>query len=217
MSLLSFGLAKPQTDIGGSLVLDVLQDEDFELPGEVTLYPTEAGSEISDNIFCGAKRLRIRGVVSASALFDFNLGSTSTRLADAVEALEGLRDKRQTFEVSTGLRLYPDMAFATLRLSRRGDGMGNWLHVEAEMVQVSVVKLREADVPERAAAPSARGRAGRTATPAGRTSTSGPGAATGAPSGPGQTPMSNIMQGGVSQAPERAGDYLRSLLPGSPR
>ena len=217
MSLLSFGLPKPQTDLGSALVLDVLQDEEFELPGEVTLYPTEAGSEISDHVFTAAKRLRIRGVVSSSALFDFSLGSVSTRHADAIEALEGLRAKRQTFEVSTGMRLYPDMAFANLRFSRKGEGQGNWLHVEAEMVQVTVVKLREADVPERAAAPSARGRAGRTATPAGRTSDSGAGATTGAPNGPGQTPMSNIMQGGISQAPERAGDYLRSLLPGSPR
>jgi hypothetical protein len=196
MSILSFGLPKPQTDLGGAVVLDVLQTEDFELPGEVTLYPTEDGAEVSDHIFCGAERLRIAGTVSASALFNFSLGGVSTRMADAIEALEGLRNKRQTFEVSTGLRLYPDMAFATLRFSRKGEGQGNWLFVDAELIRVRTVTLREADVPERAAAPSARGRAGRTATPAGRTSDSGAGAATGAQFGPGETGFSRLMQRG---------------------
>lgn len=184
MTILSFGLPKPQTDLGGAVVLDVLQTEDFELPGEVSVYPIEEGAERSDHIFTGAERLRVSGTVSASAMFDFGLGGFSTRMADAVEALEGLRNKRQTFEVSTGLRLYPDMGFANLRFSRKGEGQGNWLYIEAEMVRVRVVQLREADVPERAAAPSARGRAGRTATPAGRTSASGAGAASTATTAP---------------------------------
>lgn len=155
----------------GQIALDVLTSEQIELPGEVTRYPTEDGSEMSDHIIIKSKTLAIEGRImnSAFGLVDTILNgvtTSTTKLADVIAKLEALRNERRLFEVTTGLGQYRDMAFEALSFSRT-DTEGGQVSVSAKMVQVRKVQLRQADVP-RGTDAATRNRTGRTGTPAGQ-------------------------------------------------
>lgn len=156
----------------GVLTLDVLVTEELELPGTVTLYPVEDGTEISDHIARGAPRLHIGGSVSHSEMLELGLLSKS-RLIDAVEALEFMHEQRQPITVVTGLRVYEDMGIAHLRMVRSsGEKGGNWIDIDAELIRIQRVALKQAEVPRTAA--DARGKAGPTAQRAGQSAASNP-------------------------------------------
>lgn len=153
----------------GTLVLDVLVTEEIDLEGEVTRYPVEDGTTISDHVFQGPEIVRISGMVSEGDTAAFSFSSAlGTRIADAIGLMRAMHAERQLVTVSTGKMLYEDMAFSRLSASRSADGEGgNWLTIKAELVKVRKVKLRTADAP---AASPASGRTGQTQTPAGRSS-----------------------------------------------
>lgn len=153
----------------GALELDLLTSEEIDLEGEVTRYPVEDGTIISDHIFQGVEIVRISGVVSEGSVTTFAFSSAlGTKIADAIEVLKSMHKERALVTVSTGKMVYTDMAFTSLNATRSADGEGgNWLNIRADLMKVNKVTLRTADVP--AAAP-ASGRAGQTQTPAGRSS-----------------------------------------------
>ncbi len=204
MSILGlFTFNKPQTSLGG-IVLDILESESYSLPGKVTRYAVEDGSQISDHIFIEARELTISGIISHAEFVTFGAldggFSKSTRLSEILTEIETLRDAREIFQVVTGLRKYTDMAFESLEFSRKnGDMGGNWLYINAKMIGVTKVSLQTAEVP---AAPSARNRAGQTATPAGRNTPSGAGGS-GEQQGP--TRPQSLLQGARSYVSGQGG------------
>lgn len=169
----------------GALILDCLLTEEIDFESQVTIYPVEDGTEISDHITQGSKRVRISGVMSTadvsggfgfSSLFGY-ASDSSVKLVDVVEAIERMHTARQLVEISTGQIVYPDMAFTNLSISRSADGGGgNWASIKAELIRIRKVKLKTADVPaaETVAAP-ADGRAGQTNKPAGKSTAAGGG------------------------------------------
>lgn len=156
-----------------TIVLDVLVTEDVDLPGRVTRYPVEDGTEISDNVTVEAETLRLGGMVALADAAAIESGRTAagSRMVDVVEALRKLRRDRALVSCSTGQMLYRDYAFESLRATRSADGSGgNWLSVEAELVKITKVQLATAEVPERAQGDAA-GRTGQTNKAAGRNGT----------------------------------------------
>lgn len=178
--ILGFLFGDKKTTIGG-ISLDILEDERYSLPGKVTRYPVEDGTEISDHIIMEAEELNISGRISHSegVLFSSNFTfAVSTRLSENVDMLKKLRDARITFDVETGLRLYENVAFESLEFRRSSNEGGNWLSIDAKMVVVKKVKLRTAEVAAAsnpASGTSTANRTGSTGTPAGQSTPSAEG------------------------------------------
>jgi hypothetical protein len=198
ISLLSFS-DRSRSQLG-MLILDVLVSEEIDLAAEVTRYPVEDGTIISDHITQGVETIRISGMVSTAsvAAFSFSAGPGSIKLVDAVEKLRAMHKARALVTISTGQMLYEDFAFTNLNAVRsNGDKGGNWLQVRGELIKVRKSRLKTADVPaEQAARAPARGRAGATNTPAGRTSsTSTPNGSPSSSGGPvNQTPADALYE-----------------------
>lgn len=158
----------------GALVLDILTSEELNLPSEVSRYPVEDGSTISDHITQGSETLRISGFVSSADVLAFaflrGAGPGNAKLVDAIGQLRTMHAARALVTVSTGQMRYEGYAFANLRAVRSSSDGGNWLEVEAELVQVRKVTLKTADVPESTAKEPAKGRSGKTQASAGKAS-----------------------------------------------
>lgn len=167
--IVGFSFSSPTRSQIGELVLDILDEEEIDLPGEVTKLPVETGSEVSDHIFIKADGLKIKGQIASGSgvLFDFSGTTGITKLVDAVEQLRELRAARELITVTTGLTFYDNMGIGNLKISRRGNGEGNWLSIDMELTEVKTVKLRTAEVPAGANTPTGN-RTGNTNTPAGR-------------------------------------------------
>ena len=171
---MNFGISFLQTRTKvGQITLDVNMSETINLPGEVTRYPVEDGSEMSDHIFIKAKTLAIEGKVGNAkfGLLDIVAGAGffTSKMLDVLDQIEALRDQRVTFDVTTGLGLYQNMAFEDVEMSRTADDSG-WLNISMKMVQVVKVELRTAEVPAE--------RTGSTATPSGRNTPNASGSST---------------------------------------
>lgn len=185
ISVFSFSDRRSQL---GALVLDVLISEEIDLAAEVTRYPVEDGTTISDHITQGVETVRISGMVSTAsvAAFSFSAAPGMVKLVDAVEKLRAMHKARAVVTISTGQMVYKDMAFTSLNAVRTaGERGGNWLSIKGELVKVRKVKLKQAEVPAEPVAEPAKGRAGQTNKPAGKaspTSTTA-GATSGAASG----------------------------------
>ncbi len=165
----------------GSLILDVLSTEEIDFSSDVTKYPTEDGSVITDHITEGNEKIRISGMIGTADIAGgfgnlsglVNTPDSSVKLVTIVEILRGMHKARQLITVSTGQMLYENMAFTSLNAQRSSDGNGgNWLSIKAEMTKVVKVRLKTADVPAREninTTEPAAGRAGATGAAAGRT------------------------------------------------
>lgn len=162
----------------GVLLLDVLATEELSFPSEVSMYPVEDGTQISDHITQEPERLRLGGLISTAdvsggfgiaAAFGFSTDNSS-KLIDVIEALRQMHKARAPINISTGQLVYYDMAFSNLEARRSSDGDGgNWLNVSAELVKITKVKLKTADVPApENTSGEAAGRAGETNKPGGR-------------------------------------------------
>lgn len=200
----------------GSLILDVLTTEEIDFSSDVTKYPTEDGSVITDHITEGNEKIRISGMIGTqdvaggfgnlSGLID--TPDISVKLVTIVEILRKMHKARELITVSTGQMLYEDMAFTSLNAQRSSDGNGgNWLSIKAEMTKVIKVKLKTADVPPKEAVTEpAAGRAGATAASAGRTTPT----STPASTGPGRSVLATGADAGYT--PQNAISGLRNFL-----
>lgn len=202
-----FGDRSGKTLMAG-IKIDVLENESLTLDGKVTRYPVEDGTEITDHIFVNSAKLDISGRISHIDGFSIG-GSRVARLNEILDQFKLARDKRQTFEVLTGLRKYEEMAFESLKFERHNDqDGGNWLHISASMIEIRKVKLQTAEVP--AGEAPTRNRTGRTATPSGRNTPS----AQAAPSGTYGPQRGTTIGAGIEDRAGAAGgygNYLRNL------
>lgn len=162
----------------GTLILDVLATESISLEGDVTRYPVEDGTEISDHITVQSEKVSVSGLVSHLDMIEagdiFSGGDISvgkTRIIDAIDALRQLRDARTLISVITGLGIYTDMAIANARVNRTKEN-GNYVDIQIDLVKIVKVTLRQADLPPEKAAPSVKEKTGSTRQKAGQTSKS---------------------------------------------
>lgn len=168
-----YGNARSQL---GYLELDVLVTENLSLPSDVTKYPIEDGSEISDHITEGSEELNITGSISGSTSFglDFfggfnSFGICKSKIIDAVDTLRKMHTERKLIKVVTGLGTYEDMGFTALSFNRQsGDKGGNWIDINASLRKVKKVKLKETELPPEQATGSAKGRTGKTESKGGK-------------------------------------------------
>ena len=204
----------------GILLLDVLMTEEIDFASQVTMYPVENGSTITDHVTQGVKTVRLGGLMSTanvsgagSNVAGFGFGfDGSAKVIDVIESLETMHKTRALISVSTGQMVYQNMAFTSMNAQRSSDGKGgNWLSIKAELVEVRKVTLKTADVPAENVAAPAKGRAGATATAAGRTTPDNTNSLIGPPRNAGDSTIAKSLQNSA-RTPETFLNGLRSSL-----
>lgn len=144
--MISLTFMQSPTEIG-YLTLDVLADENISYPSEATKFPVENGAKISDHIVNDQIKLTISGLRSHSTGYTFDVLKKKTRLIDALECIEQIREEKQLITVTTKLRVYENMAFGNCTVKRsNGELSGNMLDITAELSRIEKVSLRTAEV-----------------------------------------------------------------------
>lgn len=173
VSLLFNSLVGKRTTIG-ILELDALLTENTSLRSQITEYPVEDGSVISDHITQEAEILSIDGVITGAGTL-FNIAAGKAKLIAAKETLRQLHQDRTLLTITTGIDIYTDFAIESCEINRTADG-GEKLDVSLTLKKIKKVTLRTADIPPEKTSGSATSKAGKTKTNAGKTTGNKPSA-----------------------------------------
>ena len=133
VNLLFSALAGKRTTIG-VLELDALLTENTSLSSQITEYPIEDGTVISDHITRESERLSLSGVITGTGTL-FNVGLGKYKLIAAKETLRELHAKRELVTIVTGLDVYEDFAIESLEIERNSDD-GERLNISAEFRKI---------------------------------------------------------------------------------
>ena len=142
LSLL-FGRAEPTTISGnlsiGEIELDASLSESHQFDSEVTQYPVEDGSVITDHIQNRPDKLTINGFVSNTPVRLFSsvaidLVRTSGN-SGRFDALERIHRERVLVDIVTPLKSYTDMAMESLTVPRNA-AIGDTLEFSATFIKV---------------------------------------------------------------------------------
>ncbi|CAM6807578.1 hypothetical protein ENKOMM257B_06905 [Enterobacter kobei] len=151
----------------GTLTVDVVEDEGHVWQNDVTQYPVETGSDITDNIrpkpdeltfkcFVGGAPIKGYAERAADAVeFGTNLMNGDTdallggnqRLQEAFNQVRALRDSRQLVTVATRYRTYTSCAVVSVEMNRVPDD-GEALSFTMSLRQVRIVSSQMTRVPE---------------------------------------------------------------------
>ncbi len=143
MSLVTFYFKdQPRGNIGG-ISVDATISDDVSYRADITEYPVEEGSEISDNIILKPYRLIMRGLISDNPLFLANTHEnihyndySNSRVKNAYETLLDLFFTKEPFDVVTGLDIYQNVFFVAFDINRDAD-TGEALSFSAKFKQIS--------------------------------------------------------------------------------
>ncbi|MFZ7222726.1 phage baseplate protein [Avibacterium avium] len=171
VNLLFSALAGKRTTIG-VLELDALLTESTSLSSQITEYPVEDGTVISDHITQESERLSLSGVITGAGTL-FNVGLGKYKLISAKETLRELHANRELITIVTGLDVYQDFAIESIEIERNSDD-GERLNVTAEFRKINKVSLRKEEMPPEKTSPSVKGKTGKTKAQVGKAATSKP-------------------------------------------
>lgn len=134
-----------------SIDLDVTQDETHEWKSEVTLYPVEEGSQISDNIRPLPDKITITGWITDAPINDEELnaetvGDTNSRTLTTFGLLHDLKDQRKLMTVYTKYKVYTSMALQSCNIPRSGN-IGEAITFTMEFINIRLVDTQTVDVP----------------------------------------------------------------------
>jgi hypothetical protein len=131
---------KNQKSIGG-IQIDAFVEEGHERSAQVTRYPIEDGSNISDHVIHDPDRLSINGVVGPSSIYSKNIQQeTSTnRVLDCYLKLEELTQKGEPVTVVTGLKVYDSMIIESFSVQRNAQNGGS-LDFTMSLSRIKTVK-----------------------------------------------------------------------------
>lgn len=161
-----------QRSMIGSLALDALLIEDTELTANISAYPVEDGTVISDHITHEPERLSLSGVVTGAGVRLFSAGGRS-KLIEAKATLREIHAQRLPITIVTGMDIYTDYAMSNAKISRTNEG--EKITLDCEFQKIDKVQLRQADLPPEKVKPGttgsgsgAQGKAGQTAAKGGK-------------------------------------------------
>lgn len=137
--------------------LDVTQDEAHEWKNDVTLYPVEEGSQISDNIRRMPDKVTITGWITDSPINDDDLAAFNqtadeggadlpSRVFTTFGLLHDLMEQRELMTLYTRHKVYTQMALQSCNIPRNGT-IGEALNFTLEFVNVRIVSTQTVDVP----------------------------------------------------------------------
>nr|DAS24541.1 MAG TPA: hypothetical protein [Caudoviricetes sp.] len=166
-----------------AIELDALLNETTVMSSQITEYPVEDGTIVSDHITLDSERLTIEGVISgAGSLFGIKAGKAE--LINAKETLRELHRTRELITIVTGVDLYEDFAIESCSIARNNE-YGEQYQVELALRKIKKVTLKTEDMPPEKSGKSTQGKAGKTKSNAGKAKTGTP-----SPSQEARVPMS---------------------------
>ena len=122
-----------------AIELDALLNETTVMSSQITEYPVEDGTIISDHITLDSERLTIEGVISgAGSLFGIKAGKAE--LINAKETLRELHRTRELITIVTGVDLYEDFAIESCSIARNNE-FGEQYKVGLELRKIKKVTL----------------------------------------------------------------------------
>lgn len=135
------------------LTLDASVEEAHSVEVEITQFPIETGSNISDHRIRKPKKLRMRGVISNHPLV-FPLTALTMRAGpyggkrdvEAWDKLNALLESEQLLTIITTLKTYENMVLQSISAPRDA-ARGESLHFTAMLEQVQLVELQTGPAP----------------------------------------------------------------------
>ena len=148
----AYGSVSKTDDAGTitSLDLDVMQDEIHEWKNDVTQFPVEIGSQITDHIQPLPDFISVTGIISNSAIGVDALSSQEggeDRCQTAFDLLRKFHDDRQLLTVYTRYKVYTDMALKSCNIPR-DSSVGDSIKFKLEFDHVRMVDTKTVDVPD---------------------------------------------------------------------
>jgi len=142
---LLFKKADPATI--GQIQLDVSLSESHEYRSDVSEYPVEDGSVISDHISNKSDRLSLNGFVTNSPIDLLTgqqaalsrTGRAGNRVETVFEELLRIHEAREPVKIVTSLRVYDSMAMESLSVPRNAQ-IGEALEFSVVFVEIQKVK-----------------------------------------------------------------------------
>jgi len=126
--------------------IDVAITEGHQFDSEVTKYPVEQGSDVSDNIRNLPVVITLEGVVSDTPIGAIALDQTRRPEAgsaapsvDAYQRIIAIRDEKEPIEIETSLGKFDSMVLTSLGITRDRD-TGKALRFTAQFEQVIIKK-----------------------------------------------------------------------------
>ncbi len=142
---LSLLFGRPEPAKIGEIELDASLSESHQFASEVTQFPVEDGSVITDHIQNKPDEVSINGFVTNTPVRSFaTIGAAidlvrssgiSGRTELAFEALERIHRDRELVTIVTNLKTYADMALQSLTVPRNA-AIGDVLEFSADFVKV---------------------------------------------------------------------------------
>ena len=129
----------------GALELDALVSENTSLKSQITEYPIEDGSVISDHISQESETLSLEGVITGTGTL-FNIAAGKSKLIAAKEALRTLHKNRELITIITGVDVYEDFAIESCDINRNNKD-GEQFSVNLELKKINKVTLRTEEIP----------------------------------------------------------------------
>lgn len=136
-------------DFRFSLDLDVTEDEVHEWSNEVTTFPVEVGSKISDHIQPMPDKLTITGVVTNSAFSEAAMKdyqSKKDRCQSSFDTVRNLMDGGRLLTVYTKHKIYTGMALKSTNIPRNA-AIGDSIRFKMEFIHFNIVNTKTIDVP----------------------------------------------------------------------
>lgn len=158
MGILSFIFSQDRAKIAG-LLIDASIEETHTIDADVTEYPVEDGSMITDHVQVKTPELVMKGVITDAPLGYALVGNIQNlirsvsilfggtkRSIDGYNVLVDLQAKRMPFDVYTTLRRYKNMVIKNLSVVRNAD-QGASVHFSATLKQIHVAVSEVEEVP----------------------------------------------------------------------
>lgn len=130
--------------------VDAAISEEHVRESEVTNFPVEDGTNISDHIIIQPEQLTIEGIISESPvqyLTNILDSSPEIDLADAWKEIESLWRSGAVLKITTGLQEYPEMICTSLVVPRDGT-TGHSIRIKATFQEWRVAETSVTGVAE---------------------------------------------------------------------
>ena len=146
MSLTNLFFGKGPQKLIGSIEVDAFITETHSRTSELTSYPVEDGTDISDHIINNPIGLSVDGFISPAAVTLLQVTRQADRHIKSFEQINVLMDKKELVQVVTGLKVYDNMHIQSFVVNRNKTN-GNALAFTMGLKQARTVTTQLTIIP----------------------------------------------------------------------
>lgn len=170
MSSLFFPSSSSPTSIG-SIEVDILVEQAYNLSSQVTEHPVESGFVVSDHIIRRPITLSmVVGLTLSPVTWLDDLGSSADKVSTALEAFKTIYENGSLITIVTPTDVWENMAMVSANIPRKVE-TGNLVQIPCTFTQVTSVDIKTIDIPTGIVAASITESAGETKADVGNATT----------------------------------------------